>query len=130
AWNVNMQSLLNVLEIVREEKLTKVFWPSSIAVFGPLSPRENCPQHTVTEPTSIYGISKCAGEYWCNYYFEKHGVDVRSIRYPGLISYKTPPGGGTTDYAVDIFYSAAKGEVYQCFLKEDTELPMMYMPDA
>ncbi|MGV8880273.1 MAG: NAD-dependent epimerase/dehydratase family protein [Sphingobacteriaceae bacterium] len=130
AWNVNMQGLFNVLEIAREQKLDKVFWPSSIAVFGPLTPKQDCPQHTITAPESIYGISKCAGESWCNYYFEKFGVDVRSLRYPGLISYKAAPGGGTTDYAVEIFHAAVKGERYTCFLKEDAALPMMYMPDA
>lgn len=130
AWGVNMQGLFNVLDIARQEKLDKVFWPSSIAVFGPLSPKQNCPQHTVTIPSTVYGISKCAGEYWCNYYFNKFGVDVRSIRYPGLISYKAAPGGGTTDYAVDIFHHAVYGETYTSYLKADTALPMMYMPDA
>lgn len=130
AWQVNMQGLLNVLDLAVQEKIGKVLWPSSIGVFGPLSPKLNCPQHTVTEPTTVYGISKCAGEYWCNYYFEKFGLDVRSVRYPGLISYKAAPGGGTTDYAVDIFHSAVRGEEYHCFLKEDAALPMMYMPDA
>lgn len=130
AWNVNMQGLFNVLEIAREQKLDKVFWPSSIAVFGSLTPKQACPQHTITAPESIYGISKCAGESWCNYYFEKFGVDVRSVRYPGLISYKAAPGGGTTDYAVEMFHAAVKGEAYTCFLKADVALPMMYMPDA
>lgn len=106
AWNLNMQGLLNVLEIAREEKLNKVYWPSSIAVFGPTSPKQACPQKTVIEPTTVYGISKYAGEFWCNYYFHKYGVDVRSLRYPGLISYKSAPGGGTTDYAVEIFHEA------------------------
>src|SRR5690606_14747515 len=110
AWHLNMQGLLNVLEIAREENLSKVYWPSSIAVFGPTSPRKNCPQHTIIEPTTVYGISKYAGEFWCNYYFMKFGVDVRSLRYPGLISYKSPPGGGTTDYAIEIFIDALEDE--------------------
>lgn len=130
AWNLNMQGLLNVLEIARDEKLTKVFWPSSIAVFGPTSPRLDCPQHTIIEPTTVYGISKHAGESWCNYYHHRFGVDVRSLRYPGLISYKTAPGGGTTDYAVDIYHQALSKGMYTCFLRPDTRLPMMYMPDA
>ncbi len=130
AWNLNMQSLLNVLDIAKEEKLTKVYWPSSIAVFGPTSPKQNCPQKTIIEPTTVYGISKYAGEFWCNYYFNKYGVDVRSLRYPGLISYKSAPGGGTTDYAVEIYLEALEEKKYECFLQEDTYLPMMYMPDA
>jgi nucleoside-diphosphate-sugar epimerase len=130
AWSLNMQSLLNVLDIAREEKLTKVYWPSSIAVFGPTSPKQNCPQQTVIEPITVYGISKYAGEFWCNYYHQRYGVDVRSLRYPGLISYKSAPGGGTTDYAVEIFHEALEEKKYECFLKEDTYLPMMYMPDA
>ncbi|MGN6417738.1 MAG: NAD-dependent epimerase/dehydratase family protein [Pseudobacter sp.] len=130
AWHLNMQSLLNVLDIAREEKLHKVYWPSSIAVFGPTSPKQNCPQQTIIEPATVYGISKYAGEFWCNYYHQRYGVDVRSIRYPGLISYKSPPGGGTTDYAVEIFHEALEEKKYTCFLKEDTYLPMMYMPDA
>jgi nucleoside-diphosphate-sugar epimerase len=130
AWNLNMQSLLNVLDIAREEKLYKVYWPSSIAVFGPTSPKENCPQQTIIEPTTVYGISKYAGEFWCNYFHHRYGVDVRSIRYPGLISYKSSPGGGTTDYAVEIFHEAIEEKKYDCFLKPDTYLPMMYMPDA
>ncbi len=130
AWNLNMQGLLNVLDIAREEKLHKVFWPSSIAVFGPSSPRQNCPQQTIIEPTTVYGISKYAGEFWCHYYWQRYGVDVRSVRYPGLISYKSEPGGGTTDYAVDIYHQALQKSQYTCFLKEDTYLPMMYMPDA
>jgi nucleoside-diphosphate-sugar epimerase len=130
AWNLNMQGLLNVLDIAREEKLNKVFWPSSIAVFGPSSPRVNCPQQTIIEPTTIYGISKYAGEFWCHYYWQRYGVDVRSIRYPGLISYKSAPGGGTTDYAVEIYHEALAKRSYSCFLKQDTYLPMMYMPDA
>lgn len=130
AWHLNMQGLLNVLDIAREEKLTKVYWPSSIAVFGPTSPKQNCPQQTIIEPTTVYGISKYAGEFWCNYYFMKYGVDVRSLRYPGLISYKSAPGGGTTDYAVEIFHEALEEKKYPCFLQKDTYLPMMYMPDA
>ena len=130
AWSLNMQSLLNVLDIAREEKLTKVYWPSSIAVFGPTSPKQNCPQQTVIEPITVYGISKYAGEFWCNYYHQRFGVDVRSIRYPGLISYKSAPGGGTTDYSVEIFHEAREQKKYECFLQEDTYLPMMYMPDA
>jgi nucleoside-diphosphate-sugar epimerase len=130
AWHLNMQSLLNVLEIAKEEKLAKVYWPSSIAVFGPTSPKQNCPQQTIIEPTTVYGISKYAGEFWCNYYFLKYGVDIRSLRYPGLISYKSSPGGGTTDYAVEIFQEAMEEKKYSCFLAADTYLPMMYMPDA
>ncbi len=130
AWHLNMQGLLNVLEIARELNLNKIYWPSSIAVFGPTSPKQNCPQHTVIEPVTVYGISKFAGEFWCNYYFNKYGVDVRSLRYPGLISYKSPPGGGTTDYAVEIYHEAIEKSQYTCFLLEDTYLPMMYMPDA
>jgi len=130
AWHLNMQSLLNVLDIAREEKLHKVYWPSSIAVFGPTSPKQNCPQQTIIEPSTVYGISKYAGEFWCNYYNQRYGVDVRSIRYPGLISYKSAPGGGTTDYAVEIFHEALEEKKYECFLEEDTYLPMMYMPDA
>lgn len=130
AWSLNMQSLLNVLDIAREEKLTKVYWPSSIAVFGPTSPKQNCPQQTVIEPITVYGISKYAGEFWCNYYHQRFGVDVRSLRYPGLISYKSAPGGGTTDYAIEIFNEAKEEKKYECFLSEDTYLPMMYMPDA
>ena len=130
AWNLNMQSLLNVLDIAKEEKIHKVYWPSSIAVFGPTSPRQNCPQQTVIEPITVYGISKYAGEFWCNYYNQRWGLDIRSIRYPGLISYKSAPGGGTTDYAVEIFHEALEEKSYECFLQEDTYLPMMYMPDA
>ncbi len=130
AWNLNMQSLLNVLDIAKEEQLTKVYWPSSIAVFGPTSPKLDCPQQTIIEPTTVYGISKYAGEFWCNYFFHRYGVDVRSMRYPGLISYKSSPGGGTTDYAIDIFLAARDKKNYNCFLEENTRLPMMYMPDA
>jgi nucleoside-diphosphate-sugar epimerase len=130
AWNLNMQGLLNVLDIAREEKLHKVYWPSSIAVFGPTSPKRNCPQQTIIEPITVYGISKYAGEFWCNYFHQRYAVDVRSIRYPGLISYKSAPGGGTTDYAVEIFHEALEEKKYECFLQEDTYLPMMYMPDA
>ena len=130
AWHLNMQGLLNVLDIAKEEQIQKVYWPSSIAVFGPTSPKNNCPQQTIIEPSTVYGISKYAGEFWCNYYFHRYNVDVRSMRYPGLISYKSAPGGGTTDYAIEIFHAAKAGETYECFLKEDTYLPMMYMPDA
>ncbi len=130
AWHLNMQSLLNVLDIAREENLTKIYWPSSIAVFGPTSPKKNCPQQTIIEPTTVYGISKYAGEFWCNYYHMKYGIDVRSLRYPGLISYKSAPGGGTTDYAVEIYHEALEEGKYTSFLSEDTYLPMMYMPDA
>jgi nucleoside-diphosphate-sugar epimerase len=130
AWHLNMQGLLNVLDIAREEKLSKVYWPSSIAVFGPTSPKKDCPQQTIIEPITFYGISKYAGEFWCNYFFHKYGVDVRSLRYPGLISYKSAPGGGTTDYAIEIFYEALENKKYTCFLEKDTYLPMMYMPDA
>lgn len=130
AWHLNMQGLLNVLDIAREEKLSKVYWPSSIAVFGPTSPRQQCPQQTIIEPTTVYGISKYAGEFWCNYFFNKFDVDVRSLRYPGLISYKSAPGGGTTDYAVEIFHEALEHKRYTSFLEKDTYLPMMYMPDA
>lgn len=130
AWKLNMDGLLNVLEAARRYKLDKVFWPSSIAAFGPTTPGDGTPQTTVMEPRTVYGISKLAGEGWCRWYFEKHGVDVRSLRYPGLISWKTSPGGGTTDYAVDIFHSALKGEPYTCFLAPDEALPMLYMDDA
>lgn len=130
AWHLNTQSLLNVLDIAREEHLHKVYWPSSIAVFGPTSPRVNCPQQTIIEPTTVYGISKYAGEFWCKYYHQRYGTDVRSLRYPGLISYKSSPGGGTTDYAVEIFHEALEENKYDCFLSKDTYLPMMYMPDA
>jgi len=130
AWHLNMQGLLNTLDLAREKKLAKVFWPSSIAVFGPGAPRRQCPQKAILEPSTVYGISKAAGENWCNYYWKKYGVDVRSLRYPGLISHQAQPGGGTTDYAVDIFHEALAKQAYTCFLEANTHLPMMYMPDA
>ena len=130
AWDINMRSLLQVLDLGLQEKLTKIYWPSSIAVFGPTTPKSQTPQKTVVEPKTVYGISKYAGELWCQYYFERWGLDVRSIRYPGLISWKTEPGGGTTDYAVDIYHKALEDKKYTCFLGEDTYLPMMYMDDA
>jgi len=130
AWHLNTTSLLNVLDIAKDENIRKVYWPSSIAVFGPTSPKKNCPQQTVIEPITVYGISKYAGEFWCNYFHHRYRVDVRSIRYPGLISYKSEPGGGTTDYAVEIFQDTISENHYTCFLNEDTYLPMMYMPDA
>lgn len=131
AWDINMQSLMNILDLAREVKeIKKVFWPSSIAVFGPTTPRELTPQLTVMEPNTVYGISKLAGERWCEYFNKRYGVDVRSIRYPGLISYKTEAGGGTTDYAVEIFYEAIRKGKYECFLSENTSLPMMFMEDA
>lgn len=130
AWELNMEGLFNVLNLAKDKLINKVFWPSSIAVFGPTSPKENTPQKTIMEPSTVYGISKLAGERWCEYYYNQYGVDVRSLRYPGLISYKSMPGGGTTDYAVDIFYKAKKGEDFTCFLSEETALPMMYMEDA
>ncbi|MFL0094462.1 NAD-dependent epimerase/dehydratase family protein [Tenacibaculum maritimum] len=129
-WDLNMTSLLGVLELAKEKYLKKVYWPSSIAVFGVTSPKINTPQQTIMEPSTVYGISKVAGEHWCNYYHEKYGVDVRSIRYPGIISWKTLPGGGTTDYAVDIYFEALRKGTYECFLSKDTRLPMMYMDDA
>ncbi len=130
AWRLNMEGLFTILDLAKEGSIKKVFWPSSIAVFGPTTPRHNTPQYTVMEPSTVYGISKQAGERWCEYYFKQFGVDVRSIRYPGLISYKSLPGGGTTDYAVDIFYKAKAGTNFESFLKEDTALPMMFMDDA
>lgn len=130
AWQLNMDSLLLVLEAAKKHKLEKIYWPSSIAVFGPDTPTTNTPQKAIMNPNTVYGISKLAGERWCEYYFEKFGVDVRSLRYPGLIGYKTPPGGGTTDYAVDIYYQAVAGREFESFLREDTYLPMMYMDDA
>lgn len=130
AWELNMQGLLNVLDVAREKKIKRVFWPSSIAVFGPQSFRAACTQNAVLDPLTMYGISKVAGEYWCRYHYEQYGLDVRSIRYPGLISHTAKPGGGTTDYAVEIFHAAADSGQYTCYLKENTGLPMMYMPDA
>lgn len=130
AWELNMEGLFNVLDLAKDGLINKVFWPSSIAVFGPTTPKQNTPQKTIMEPTTVYGISKQAGEQWCQYYHEKYGVDVRSIRYPGLISYTSLPGGGTTDYAVDIFYHAKKTGKYTSFLSKDTALPMMFMDDA
>ncbi len=130
AWDINMKALMNTLEAARETGAKKVFWPSSIAVFGPTTPRHNTPQLTVMEPNTVYGISKLAGERWGEYYNKRYGIDFRSVRYPGLISYKTEPGGGTTDYAVEIFFDAIKKGRYECFLKENTALPMMFMDDA
>ena len=130
AWNLNMYGLFYVLELAKEGFIDKVYWPSSIAVFGPNTPKSNTPQSTITQPVTVYGISKLAGEQWCSYYHQKFGVDVRSLRYPGLIGYKSAPGGGTTDYAVDIFHKAVAGEPFSCFLDKHTRLPMMYMPDA
>jgi len=130
AWNVNMHSLYQVLEIAREYRLVRVFWPSSIAVFGPEAPRLNTPQDAVLRPRTMYGVTKVAGELLCNNYFVRFGLDVRSVRYPGIISSETPPGGGTTDYAVEIFYEVTKKKRYTCFVRKDTILPMMYMPDC
>ncbi len=130
AWDLNMTSLFNILDLAKDGTIKKVFWPSSIAVFGPDTPKINTPQDTIIKPSTVYGISKLAGENWCAYYKNKYDVDVRSLRYPGLISYKTTPGGGTTDYAVEIFYEAIRRKSYTCFLQEDTVLPMMYMDDA
>ncbi len=130
AWDLNMNSLFHVLNLAKAKKIKKIFWPSSIAVFGPTTPREQTPQYTIMEPSTVYGISKQSGERWCEYYHNIFGVDVRSIRYPGLISWSTPPGGGTTDYAVDIYYKALSDQKYECFLSENTGLPMMYMDDA
>jgi len=130
AWDLNMNSLFHVLNLAKDGLIKKLFWPSSIAVFGPTTPRENTPQYTIMEPTTVYGITKQTGERWCEYYHNKYGVDVRSIRYPGLISWKTLPGGGTTDYAVDIFHKAIQENRYNCFLSKNTALPMMYMDDA
>lgn len=130
AWKLNMQSLFNVLELAKSGHIKKVFWPSSIAVFGPGTPKNSAPQQTIMDPTTVYGISKLAGERWCTYYHKKYGVDVRSIRYPGLLSWKAQPGGGTTDYAVAMYQSAARNEQYTCFLDQETRLPMMYMDDA
>ena len=130
AWNLNMKSLSHILELAKDKRIKKVFWPSSIAVFGPTTPKIKTPQRTIMEPNTVYGITKLAGERWCEYFYYKHGVDVRSVRYPGVISYKTPPGGGTTDYAIDIFHKAVNNEPYECFLSEDATLPMMFMNDA
>lgn len=130
AWDLNMNSLFHVLNLAKAGKIKKVFWPSSIAVFGPTTPKENTPQYTIMEPSTVYGISKQAGERWCEYYHNIYGVDVRSIRYPGLISWSSPPGGGTTDYAVDIFHKAIEDKTYECFLSSETKMPMMYMEDA
>lgn len=129
-WDLNMQGLFNILDLAREKIIRQVYWPSSIAVFGPNTPKINTPQYTVMEPSTVYGISKQAGERWCEYYFNKYNVDVRSLRYPGLIGWKSAPGGGTTDYAVHIFHEALRSGRYECFLSENTVLPMMYMPDA
>lgn len=130
AWDLNMNSLFNVLNLAKDKKISKLFWPSSIAVFGPDTPKENTPQDTIMSPSTVYGISKQSGERWCSYYHHKYGVDVRSVRYPGLISWKTLPGGGTTDYAVEIYHKALETGSYSCFLEEDTKLPMMFMDDA
>jgi len=130
AWSLNMDSLFNILNLAKDKKIERIFWPSSIAVFGPSSPKEDTPQTTIMEPNTVYGISKQTGERWCEYYFKKYGVDVRSIRFPGIISYKTLPGGGTTDYAIEIFHSALKEGSYTSFLSENTALPMMFMDDA
>ena len=130
AWDLNMNSLFHVLNLAKAGKIKKIFWPSSIAVFGSTTPKENTPQYTIMEPSTVYGISKQSGERWCEYYHNVFGVDVRSIRYPGLISWSSPPGGGTTDYAVDIFYKALSEKKYDCFLSSETKMPMMYMNDA
>lgn len=130
AWDLNMDSLFHVLNLAKEGFIKKVFWPSSIAVFGPTTPKENTPQYTIMEPSTVYGITKQVGERWCEYYNKQYGVDVRSLRYPGIISWKTMPGGGTTDYAVEIYHKAIAEKKYECFLSEDTELPMMFMDDA
>lgn len=130
AWKLNMEGLFHVLDLAKEKIISKVYWPSSIAAFGPNTPKNNTPQYTIMEPSTVYGISKQAGERWCEYYFNKYNVDVRSLRYPGLIGWKSAPGGGTTDYAVHIFHEALKSGKYECFLSENTALPMMYMPDA
>ena len=130
AWGLNMNSLLAVLDLAKEKHIQQVYWPSSIAVFGPTTPKNSTPQKTIMEPSTVYGISKLSGEFWCNYYHQKFGVDVRSLRYPGIISWKTKPGGGTTDYAVDIYFKALEEKKFTCFLSENTRLPMMYMQDA
>ena len=130
AWKLNMEGLFTILDLAKEKHIDKIFWPSSIAVFGPTTPADKTPQYTIMEPSTVYGISKLAGERWCEYYHNKHQVDVRSLRYPGLISYKSPPGGGTTDYAIDIFHKATAGIDYDCFLNETSALPMLFMDDA
>ncbi len=130
AWKLNMEGLFTILDLAKEKHIDKIFWPSSIAVFGPTTPADKTPQYTIMEPSTVYGISKLAGERWCEYYHNKHQVDVRSLRYPGLISYKSPPGGGTTDYAIDIFHKATAGVDYECFLNETSALPMLFMDDA
>ena len=130
AWKLNMEGLFTILDLAKEKHIDKIFWPSSIAVFGPTTPADKTPQYTIMEPSTVYGISKLAGERWCEYYHNKHQVDVRSLRYPGLISYKSPPGGGTTDYAIDIFHKATAGVDYDCFLNETSALPMLFMDDA
>ncbi len=130
AWDLNMESLFHVLNLARAKFIKKVFWPSSIAVFGATTPKEYTPQYTIMEPSTVYGITKQVGERWCEYYHNKYGVDVRSLRYPGIISWKTLPGGGTTDYAVEIYHKAITDGFYNCFLTEETELPMMFMDDA
>ncbi len=130
AWKLNMEGLFTILDLAKEKHIDKIFWPSSIAVFGPTTPADKTPQYTIMEPSTVYGISKLAGERWCEYYHKKHQVDVRSLRYPGLISYKSPPGGGTTDYAIDIFHKATSGIDYDCFLSETSALPMLFMDDA
>ncbi|MCK5401182.1 MAG: NAD-dependent epimerase/dehydratase family protein [Flavobacteriaceae bacterium] len=130
AWDLNMTSLFNVLDLAKEKLINKVFWPSSIGAFGPTTPKNNTPQHAIMEPNTVYGITKQVGERWCEYYNKNYGVDVRSVRYPGIISWKTLPGGGTTDYAIDIFHKAITDKKYECYIAEDTELPMMFMEDA
>ena len=130
AWDLNMKGLFHVLDLAKENYIKKIFWPSSIAVFGPTSPKIGTPQNTILEPSTVYGISKMSGERWCEYYFLKYGVDVRSLRYPGIISYKSSPGGGTTDYAIEIFHSVIEKNSYDCFIEEDLQLPMIYMDDA
>ena len=130
AWKLNMEGLFTILDLAKEKHIDKIFWPSSIAVFGPTTPADKTPQYTIMEPSTVYGISKLAGERWCEYYHNKHQVDVRSLRYPGLISYKSPPGGGTTDYAIDIFHKATAGVDFDCFLNETSALPMLFMDDA
>jgi nucleoside-diphosphate-sugar epimerase len=129
-WDLNMNGLSNVLDLSRDGHIKRIFWPSSIAVFGPHTPKDNTPQRTIMEPTTVYGITKVAGESWCEYYHKRYGIDIRSVRFPGIVGYKSAPGGGTTDYAVHIFHEAIKNGQYECFLSENAELPMMYMPDA